>query len=71
MEPLKGLQTLGNAGLQVAAGISVAVALGSAVTPHMTTYLMDPSALQRTQSIPHLCLLLFVCFASPADGAIV
>src|ERR1022692_3642489 len=49
-----------------AAGISVAVALGSAVTPDTsaTTYLMDAlSQLQRTQSILTLCLLLFVTFA--------
>jgi hypothetical protein len=64
MEPLKGLQTLGMLVFKWAAGISVAVALGSAVTPHMTTYLMDAiSQLQRTQSILTLCLLLFVCFA--------
>jgi hypothetical protein len=49
-----------------AAGISVAVALGSAVTPDTTgtKYIMDAiSQLQRTQSILTLCLLLFVTFA--------
>src|ERR1017187_9407177 len=66
MEPLKGLQTLGMLVFKWAAGISVAVALGSAVTPHMTgtKYIMDAiSQLQRTQSILTLCLLLFVTFA--------
>ena len=66
MEPLKGLQTLGMLVFKWAAGISVAVALGSAVTPDMTgtKYIMDAiSQLQRTQSILTLCLLLFVTFA--------
>jgi hypothetical protein len=66
MAPLKGLQTLGMLVFKWAAGISVAVALGSAFAPHMTgtRYLMSAvSQLQRTQSILTLCLLLFVCFA--------
>ncbi len=66
MAPLKGLQTLGMLVFKWAAGISVAVALGSAFAPHMsgTTYLVAAiSQLQRTQSILTLCLLLFVCFA--------
>jgi hypothetical protein len=66
MAPLKGLQTLGMLVFKWAAGISVAVALGSAFAPHMTgtKYLMAAiSQLQRTQSILTLCLLLFVCFA--------
>jgi hypothetical protein len=66
MAPLKGLQTLGMLIFKWAAGISVAVALGSAFAPHMTgtRYLMAAiSQLQRTQSILTLCLLLFVCFA--------
>jgi hypothetical protein len=66
MAPLKGLQTLGMLIFKWAAGISVAVALGSAFAPHMTgtKYLMAAiSQLQRTQSILTLCLLLFVCFA--------
>jgi hypothetical protein len=66
MEPLKGLQTLGMLVFKWAAGISVAVALGSAFAPNMTgtKYLMAAiSQLQRTQSILTLCLLLFVCFA--------
>jgi hypothetical protein len=66
MEPLKGLQTLGMLVFKWAAGISVAVALGSAVSPNMTgtKYIMDAiSQLQRTQSILTLCLLLFVTFA--------
>jgi hypothetical protein len=66
MAPLKGLQSLGMLVFKWAAGISVAVALGSAFQPHMkgTEYLIAAiSQLQRTQSILTLCLLLFVCFA--------
>lgn len=66
MAPLKGLQTLGMLVFKWAAGISVAVALGSAFTPNMkgSEYLIAAiSQLQRTQSILTLCLLLFVCFA--------
>jgi hypothetical protein len=66
MAPLKGLQTLGMLVFKWAAGISLAVALGNAFSPHMTgtTYFMAAiSQLQRTQSILTLCLLLFVCFA--------
>ena len=66
MAPLKGLQTLGMLVFKWAAGISVAVALGSAFAPNMkgTQYLVAAvSQLQRTQSILTLCLLLFVCFA--------
>jgi len=66
MAPLKGLQTLGMLVFKWAAGISVAVALGSAFAPNMkgTALLIAAvSQLQRTQSILTLCLLLFVCFA--------
>ena len=66
MAPLKGLQTLGMLVFKWAAGISLAVALGSAFTPNTTgaKYLMAAIfQLQRTQSILTLCLLLFVCFA--------
>lgn len=66
MAPLKGLQALGMLVFKWAAGISVAVALGSAFTPGLkgTGLLVSAiSQLQRTQSILTLCLLLFVCFA--------
>jgi hypothetical protein len=67
MAPLKGLQTLGTLVFKWAAGISVAVALGSAFGPETTTgfkYIVQAiSQLQRTQGILTLCLLLFVCFA--------
>jgi hypothetical protein len=65
MAPLKGLQTLGMLVFKWAAGISVAVALGSAFTPNSTNgYVIAAiSQLQRTQSILTVCLLLFVCFA--------
>ena len=66
MAPLKGLQTLGMLVFKWAAGISMAVALGSAFAPHMkgAAYIVAAvSQLQRTQSILTLCLLLFVTFA--------
>ena len=66
MAPLKGLQTLGMLVFKWAAGISVVVALGNALSPGMTSrlYMMAAIAqLQRTQSILTLCLLLFVFFA--------
>lgn len=66
MAPLKGLQTLGMLVFKWAAGISVAVALGSAFAPNMSGpkyFVAAISQLQRTQSILTLCLLLFVCFA--------
>lgn len=66
MAPLKGLQTLGMLVFKWAAGISVAVALGSAFAPDLrgTKFILAAlSQLQRTQSILTLCLLLFVCFA--------
>jgi hypothetical protein len=49
-----------------AAGISVAVALGSAFQPGLQgadLMINAISQIQRTQSILTLCLLLFVCFA--------
>jgi hypothetical protein len=66
MAPLKGLQALGMLVFKWAAGISVAVALGSAFTPGLnsTNLIVNAiSQLQRTQSILTLCLLMFVCFA--------
>ena len=63
MAPLKGLQSLGMLVFKWAAGISVAVALGSAFSPGASYLTTAISQLQRTQSILTLCLLLFVCFA--------
>lgn len=66
MAPLKGLQTLGMLVFRWVAAISVAVALGVAVAPHMskTRFIVAMvSQLQQTSSILTLCLLLFVCFA--------
>ncbi len=66
MAPLKGLQTLGMLIFRWVAAISVAVAIGVAVSPHqsgikfMTAIITQ---LQQTSSILTLCLLLFVCFA--------
>jgi hypothetical protein len=66
MAPLKGLQTLGMLVFRWAATISMAVSLGSALSPNLkgTQYLVEViGQLQRTQGILTLCLLLFVCFA--------
>jgi hypothetical protein len=66
MAPLKGLQTLGMLVFRWVAAISVAVAIGVAVTPHLTgiTFIITMvTQLQQTSSILTLCLLLFVCFA--------
>jgi hypothetical protein len=66
MAPLKGLQTLGILVFRWVAAISVAVAIGVAVAPHVSgiTFLVAMiTKLQQTSSILTLCLLLFVCFA--------
>jgi hypothetical protein len=66
MAPLKGLQTLGMLVFRWVAGISVAVAIGVAITPHLTGIhfmIAMITQLQQTSSILTLCLLLFVCFA--------
>jgi hypothetical protein len=66
MAPLKGLQTLGMLVFRWVAAISVAVAIGVAITPHVSgiTFLVAMiTQLQKTSSILTLCLLLFVCFA--------
>ena len=66
MAPLKGLQTLGMLVFRWVAAISIAVAIGVAISPHqssvdfMTAMITQ---LQQTSSILTLCLLLFVCFA--------
>jgi hypothetical protein len=66
MAPLKGLQTLGMLVFRWVAAISVAVAIGVAVSPHVsgiTFMIAMVTQLQQTSSILTLCLLLFVCFA--------
>jgi hypothetical protein len=66
MAPLKGLQTLGMLVFRWVAAISVAVAIGVAVTPHLSGVKFMTAMitqLQQTSSILTLCLLLFVCFA--------
>jgi hypothetical protein len=66
MAPLKGLQTLGMLVFRWVAAISVAVAIGVAITPHLSgiTFMVAMiTQLQQTSSILTLCLLLFVCFA--------
>ena len=66
MAPLQGLQALGMLVFRWVAAISVAVAIGVALTPHLTgiKFLVTMvTQLQQTSSILTLCLLLFVCFA--------
>jgi hypothetical protein len=66
MAPLKGLQTLGMLVFRWVAAISIAVAIGVAVTPHLSgiKFLVAMvTQLQQTSSILTLCLLLFVGFA--------
>jgi hypothetical protein len=66
MAPLKGLQTLGMLVFRWVAAISVAVAIGVAVSPHLSGIkfmVAMVTQLQQTSSILTLCLLLFVCFA--------
>lgn len=66
MAPLKGLQTLGMLVFRWVAAISVAVAIGVAVTPHLSKVsfmVAMVTQLQQTSSILTLCLLLFVGFA--------
>jgi hypothetical protein len=66
MAPLKGLQTLGMLVFRWVAAISVAVAIGVALTPHISGIkfmVAMVTQLQQTSSILTLCLLLFVCFA--------
>jgi hypothetical protein len=66
MAPLKGLQTLGMLVFRWVAAISIAVAIGVALTPHLSGLKFMVSMvtqLQQTASILTLCLLLFVCFA--------
>jgi hypothetical protein len=66
MAPLKGLQTLGMLVFRWVSAISAAVAIGVAVTPHLSgiNFMVAMiTQLQQTSSILTLCLLLFVCFA--------
>jgi hypothetical protein len=66
MAPLKGLQTLGMLVFRWVAAISVAVAIGVAINPHLSGIkfmVAMITQLQQTSSILTLCLLLFVCFA--------
>lgn len=66
MAPLKGLQTLGILVFRWVGAISIAVALGVAIAPHLTRtqfIVAIVTQLQQTSSILTLCLLLFVTFA--------
>ncbi|MBS1822177.1 MAG: hypothetical protein JST61_09415 [Acidobacteria bacterium] len=66
MAPLKGLQTLGMLVFRWVAAISLAVACGVALSPHLTgtKYIVAiVTQLQQTSGILTLCLLLFVTFA--------
>lgn len=66
MAPLRGLQALGMLMFRWAAAIAVAVAVGMAFGPHVTSVKFLAAAvsqLQQTQSILTLCMLLFVTLA--------
>ena len=66
MAPLKGLQTLGMLIFRWVGAISIAVAIGVAVNPHVTGLkfmIAIVTQLRQTSSILTLCMLLFVCFA--------
>jgi hypothetical protein len=66
MVPLKGLQTLGMLVFRWVAAISLAVAIGMALGPHVSGknfVVIMVTQLQQTSSMLTLCLLLFVCFA--------
>jgi hypothetical protein len=66
MAPLKGLQTLGMLIFRWVGAISIAVAIGVAVNPHVTGIEFMRAIvvqLRQTSSILTLCMLLFVCFA--------
>ncbi len=66
MVPLPGLQRLGMLVFRWAAAISLAVSVGLAFGPHVTSlrYVIRLiTQMQQTSSILTLCLLLFVCFA--------
>jgi hypothetical protein len=66
MAPLKGLQRLGTLVFRWAAAISLAVSVGLAFGPHISSMrfiIHLVTQLQQTSSILTLCLLLFVCFA--------
>lgn len=66
MAPLKGLQRLGTLVFRWAAAISLAVSVGLAFGPHISSMrfvIRLVTQLQQTSSILTLCLLLFVCFA--------
>ena len=66
MAPLKGLQTLGMLVFKWAGAISIAIALGVAISPHQSGsafMIAMITQLEQTSSVLTLCLLLFVCFA--------
>ena len=66
MSPLRGLQRLGTLVFRWAAAISLAVSMGLAFSPHISSLnfaVRLVTQLQQTSSILTLCLLLFVCFA--------
>jgi hypothetical protein len=71
MAPLRGLQALGMLMFRWAAGISIVVAVGVSLAPHITStkfLVAFVSQLQQTQSILTLCMLLFVTFAMRPMG---
>ena len=66
MAPLSGLQRLGMLMFRWIGAVSVAVSVGLAFGPNVTSQdflIRTVTQLQQTSSILTLCLLLFVCFA--------
>ena len=66
MAPLSGLQRLGMLIFRWIASVSLAVSVGLAFGPNVTSrdfLVRTVTQLQQTSSILTLCLLLFVCFA--------
>ena len=66
MAPLQGLERLGRLMFRWAGGIAAAMAITTALGPHVTanTFIMRAvTEFQQTQSILTLCMLFFVCLA--------
>ncbi|HEX4155669.1 MAG TPA: hypothetical protein VHY48_08660 [Acidobacteriaceae bacterium] len=72
MEPLKGLQRIGNVIFRWVAVVAIAVSVAISVAPHLASFGLTSTTvtitalagqIQQGTSVLTLCLLLFVCFA--------
>ena len=66
MKPLNGLHRAGKVIFRWVCGVSIALSVGLALSPHMTGrayFATFTSQVQQGISVLTLCLLLFVCFA--------